>query len=215
MSAGTPLKVALDQEVRIQKVGQSVHGKVVEPVYCFDKIVVPAGSEVNGKIASIDGVPKMKRTMDAMNANFSPYRQVHVKFDELVLADGRHLPLQTVVSPSSQGVLQFIPANAKENTGAAAEAKNAASRKISEVRQEARKQWDDAMQQLHEPGKMHRLKRLGMAQLPIHPQYMDAGTSFNADLQTPLDFGTEPLRPQRLLPSEIRLHLAALSMPCW
>src|SRR5579864_3778806 len=65
--AGTPLKVALDQEIRIQKVGQSVHGKIVEPVYSFDKIVVPAGSEVTGKIASIDGVPKMKRTMDAMN----------------------------------------------------------------------------------------------------------------------------------------------------
>src|ERR1700686_2341178 len=42
--AGTPLKVALDQELRIQKVGQPVHGKVVEPVYSFDKIVVPAGS---------------------------------------------------------------------------------------------------------------------------------------------------------------------------
>src|ERR1700758_2516451 len=51
--AGTPLKVALDHEVRVQKLGQPVHGKVVEPVYSFDKIVVPAGSEVTGKIASI------------------------------------------------------------------------------------------------------------------------------------------------------------------
>ena len=196
--AGTPLKVALDQEVRIQKVGQPVHGKVVEPVYSFDKIVVPAGSEVTGKIASIDGVSKTKRTLAAMNADFSPYRQVHVEFDELVLADGRHLPLRTIVSPASQGVLQFIPANAKENTGATAEAKHAASRKISEARQEVRRQWDSAMQQLHEPGKMHRLKRLGVAELPYHPQYMDAGTSFNADLQRPLDFGTEPLRPETL-----------------
>ena len=196
--AGTPLKVALDQEVRIQKVGQPVHGRVVEPVYSFDKIVVPAGSEVTGKIAGIDGVSRMKRTVAAMNANFSPYRQVRIEFDELVLADGRHLPLHTVVSPASQGVLQFVPANAKENTGAAAEAKHAASRKISEVRQEARREWDAAKQQLHEPGKMHRLERLGVAQLPYHPQYMDAGTSFNADLQTPLDFGTEPLRAQAL-----------------
>src|SRR3984893_10821455 len=42
---GTPLKVALDQEVRVQKVGQAVHGKIVEPVYAFDKLVVPAGTE--------------------------------------------------------------------------------------------------------------------------------------------------------------------------
>ena len=198
VSAGTPLKVALDQEVRIQKVGQPVHGKIVEPVYSFDKIVVPAGSEVTGKIASIDGVSKTKRTLAAMNGSFSPYRQVHVEFDELVLADGRHLPLHAVVSPASRGVLQFVPANAKENTGATAEATHAASRKISEVRQEARREWDAAMQRLHEPGKMHRLKRLGLAQLPYHPQYMDVGTSFNADLQTPLDFGTEPLKAEAL-----------------
>ena len=198
VSAGTPLKVALDQEVRIQKVGQAVHGKIVEPVYCFDKIVVPAGSEVTGKVAGIDGVSKMKRTAAAMNGNFSPYRQVHVEFDELVMADGRHVPLHTVVSPASQGVLQFIPASAKQSTGVTAEAKHAASRKISEVRQEARRQWDTAMQQLHAPGKMHRLKRLGVAELPYHPQYMDAGTSFNADLQTPLDFGTEPLKAETL-----------------
>jgi hypothetical protein len=196
--AGAPLKVALDQEVRIQKVGQSVHGKIVEPVYCFDKIVVPAGSEVNGKISSIDGASKLKRTVAAMNANFSPYRQVHVEFDELVLADGRRFPLHTVVSAASQGVLQFVPANIKKNTGATAEARHAASRKINEVRQEARREWDAAKQQLHEPGKMHRLKRLGVAQLPYHPQYMDAGTTFNADLQTPLDFGTEALGAEGL-----------------
>jgi hypothetical protein len=196
--AGTPLKVVLDHEIRIQEVGQAVHGKVVEPVYSFDKIVVPAGSEVTGKISSIDGVPKMKRTVAAMNANFSPDRQVHIEFDELVMADGRHVPLHTVVSPASQGVLQFVPASAKQNTSATAEAKHAASRKISEAREEAKREWNTAMQQLHEPGKMHRLERLGVAQLPYHPQYMDAGTSFNADLQTPLDFGMEPLRTESL-----------------
>jgi hypothetical protein len=192
--AGSPLKVALDQEVRIRRVGQPVHGKVVEPVYSFDKLVVPAGSEVIGEVAGIDSVSKLNRTAAAMNANFSPFRQVHVEFDELVLANGTHIPLQTVVSPASQGVLQFVPANVKENTGATGEARNVASRKISEVRKEASRQWDAAMAQLHAPGKMHRLQRLAVAQLPYHPQYMDSGTSFNADLQKPLDFGTEVLQ---------------------
>jgi len=64
---GTPLKVDLDQEVRVQKVGQPVHGKIVEPVYAFDKLVVPAGTEVVGKISAIDRVPKTRRTLAAMN----------------------------------------------------------------------------------------------------------------------------------------------------
>ena len=44
--AGTPLPVVLDKEVRIRKAGQPIHGKIAEPVYAFDKLVVPAGSEV-------------------------------------------------------------------------------------------------------------------------------------------------------------------------
>src|SRR3981189_2859136 len=64
---GTPLKVALDQEVRVQKVGQTVHGKIVEPVYAFDKLVVPAGTEVVGEISAIDRVPKKGRIVAAMN----------------------------------------------------------------------------------------------------------------------------------------------------
>jgi len=170
----------------------------VEPVYSFDRLVVPAGSEVTGKVAGIDGVSKMNRTTAAMNANFSPPRQVHIEFDELVLSDGRHIQVQTIVSPAAQGVLQFVPANAKANTSVAGEAKNAASRKMSEVRQEANRQWDVAKAQLHAPGKMHRLKRLAVAQLPYHPQYMDPGTSFNADLQKALDFGTEQLKADAL-----------------
>src|SRR2546426_4371287 len=89
--AGTPLKVALDQEVRIQKVGQPVHGKITEPVYVFDKLVVPAGSGVVGKVVAIKGVPKKSRTLAAMNANFLPSREVQIEFNELQLANGGHV----------------------------------------------------------------------------------------------------------------------------
>ena len=192
---GTPLKVALDQEVRVRNVGQPVHGKVVEPVYAFDKLVVPAGTEVIGKISAIDKVRKTRRTVAAMNGEFSPYRQVHIDFSELVMADGRHVPLQTDVSPGSGGVLQLVSASEKENQKESKkdEARNAASRKIHEAKKEMKRQWDAAMNQLHEPGKKHRLERFAVAQLPYHPQYIDSGSSFNADLRTPLDFGAEPI----------------------
>ena len=150
---GTPLKVALDQEVRVRKVGQPVHGRVIEPVYAFDKLVVPAGSEVNGKVAQIDAVSKKKRTIAALNADFSPYREVHIDFDELVLADGRHVPVQTSVSRESEGALQFIPAAAENKEGLKNAGKNAASRKVGEARQEVKRQWETLKKQLHEPAK--------------------------------------------------------------
>jgi hypothetical protein len=210
---GTPLKVALDQEVRVQKVGQPVHGKIVDPVYAFDKLVVPAGTEVVGKISAIDRVPKKGRIVAAMNGEFSPSRQVHVDFSELVLADGWHVPLQTDVSPGSGGVLQFVPASVKEKQeGKKDQTRNAVSRKIGEAKKEVMRQWDAAKKHLHEPGKMHRVERFAVAQLPYHPQFMDPGTSFNADLRRPLDFGAEPLTPAVLenigtpLPSGSMVH---------
>ncbi|MGB8060265.1 MAG: hypothetical protein WCF26_00020 [Candidatus Sulfotelmatobacter sp.] len=196
VAAGTPIKVALDSEVRIRSVGQAIHGKTVEPVYAFDKLLIPVGTVVNGKVAAIDGVPGKTRVLDATDGNFSPARSVHVQFDELVLGDGRHVAIRTLASPAPDGVLQFVSANEKAKNKNKVE--NEASKKVSATRQEIRRQWNDLQKQIHEPGKMHKLKRIALAQLPVHPQYIDAGTTFNADLQQSLDFGKEALKLEAL-----------------
>ena len=156
----------------------------------------PSALPVNGKVSAIDAVPKKTRTLEAMDANFSPVRAVHVQFDELVMADGRRVPMQTVASPAPDGVLRFVPAN--EKAAKTNKVQDAAAKKVSATRQQIRQQWADLQKQIHEPGKMHKLKRLAVAQLPVHPQYIDVGTSFNADLQQPLDFGTESVKPEAL-----------------
>jgi hypothetical protein len=199
--AGTPLPVVLDKEVRIQKAGQPIQGKIAEPVYAFDKLVVPAGSEVTGSVTRIAGVSALKRTLAALDANFSPSRNVEITFDQLVLPDGRRVPLHTQVSPASQGILQF--ATAAESKSQNTERKeNAAvklaSEKVSEKKQEINREWETAKQQVTAPGKMHRLERLAIAELPYHPQYFDAGTRFNAELLDPLNFGTEELTPEKV-----------------
>ena len=196
VAAGTPIKVALDAEVRVREVGQAIHGKTAEPVYAFDKLLIPAGTEVNGRIAAIDAVSKKVRTLDAADGNFSPRRNVHVQFDELVMSDGRHMALQTVASPAPDGVLRFVSANEKAVQKNKAE--EAAGKKVSETKQEIRRQWAELQKQIHEPGKMHKLKRMALAQLPVHPQYIDEGTSFNAVLQQPLEFGTEAIAAEKL-----------------
>jgi len=193
---GTPIKVALDSEVRIRSVGQAIHGKTTEPVYAFDKLLIPVGTGVNGKVAAIDPVPKMTRTMQAANGNFSPARKVHVQFDELVMADGRTVALHTVVSPAPDGVLQFVSANEAEKKKN--KVQETASNKVSATRQAIHQQWSDLQKNIHEPGKMHKVKRIVLAQLPVHPQYLDAGTSFNANLLQPLNFGTEAVKPGAL-----------------
>jgi type IV secretory pathway VirB10-like protein len=191
---GTPLQVALDQEIRVKKVGQPIHGRIVEPVYAFDHIVIPVGSEVAGQVTKIGTISGGKRTMAALDADFTPVRTVEVNFHHLVLADGRRFQLQANVAPGSGQVIRFVAAaEGKEKRKGV---KDAASEKTKQAKEQAKQEWDNAMKQLKTPGRMHRLKRYVEAQLPIHPQYIPAGTVYFAELTTPLDFGTELMTPQ-------------------
>jgi hypothetical protein len=188
VSKGAPLQVALDQEIRVKKVGQPVHARIVEPVYAFDHIVVPVGSEVIGEITKIESLSEGKRTLAVLNADFTPLRKVEVGFHELVLPDGRRFPLHTSVAPGSGQVIELVTsASEKEKKNLV---KHAASKKITEAKQQAHEQWDNAMKELKTPGKVRRLERYGEAQLPVHRQYIPAGTVYFAELVDPLDFGS-------------------------
>ena len=192
VSKGTPIQVALEKEVRIRKAGQPVRCRVVEPIYSFDKIVIPVGAEVMGRITKIEDVSAGKRTASALNADFTPAHKVQVEFSELDLADGRRIPIHTVVTPGSGQVIQFVTAADEKGAGA----KDAVAEKAKQAKQEAKREWNAAMKQVKELGKMHRIERYALAMLPVHANYIDAGTVYFAELQEPLDFGTEPMTPE-------------------
>jgi hypothetical protein len=190
---GMAIQVALDKEVRIRKVGQSISGHIVEPVFAFDKLVVPVGTTVTGQITGIGEVSKGKRTLDALNAEFTPARRIDVEFNELVLPDGNRIAIHTSVSPGSGEVIQFVAAaDADKKKGV----KDEAAEKTKEAKEQAKREWDSATRQAKQPGKVHEIERYAIAQLPVHPQYLDSGTVYLAELQQSLDFGVEPLTPQ-------------------
>ncbi len=191
---GTPLKVVLDRELRIRATGQPVHGKTLEPIYAFDKLLIPAGSEVTGRVADIEGVSKKTRTLAAMNADFSPQHKIRVELDEVHLSDGRVLPVHAVVAPGTNGVLQFISAN-QGKEGKIAEGKAAAKSKLAQAEADAIRQMAALKAQIVAPNKVHRLERYAMSQSPYRPQYLDPGTSCNASMPQLLAFGTEQLKP--------------------
>jgi type IV secretory pathway VirB10-like protein len=185
---GTSLSVAIDQDVRIEHVGQPVHGRVVEPIYAFDKLVIPVGAQVTGRVTEIDDPSKARRTAAALDADFSPERHVEVEFDHIVLSGDRRIPMRTLVTPGSGHPLEFVSAS-----GDKSDSHGAAAEKVKEAKQEARQDFNAAMKQADQPGKMHRAGRYAESQLPVHPQYISAGTIYFAELDHPLDFGSEPL----------------------
>ncbi|MFZ1916757.1 MAG: hypothetical protein WAU58_04225 [Terriglobales bacterium] len=186
----TSLQVALDKELRVKRVGQKVSARLVDPIYAFDRLVVPAGSEVQGQVTKIELLSGTRRTLAGLNADFTPVRNVEVTFDALVLPDGKHMALHTKVAPGSGQVMQFVSAPEKDPKKSV---KDVATEKTKEAKQQAREQWSSAMKQLKTPGRMHRLERYAEAQLPVHAQYIPAGTVYFAELEDPLDFGSETL----------------------
>jgi hypothetical protein len=186
---GTPLQVALDKEIRVREVGEPVHGRVVQPVYAVDHQVIAQGTEVIGEITKIEGISGKKRTRSILNADFTPARAIDIEFKELIFADGRRILVHTIVTPGSGQVIQFVGAGETERKNTA---KNGVSQKVREAKQQAKQEWRNAMKQVKEPDKVHRIERYIVARLPAHPQFIDSGTLYFAELQDSIDFGTEP-----------------------
>jgi hypothetical protein len=196
---GTPLRIALDERVRIDHPGEPVHGKVVETVYAFDQEVIPAGSVATGHVKSIAGVSGVKRTMAYMNGDLTPFRRYEVGFDMVTLPDGRQLPITTTVMPGTAEVVHLVSNPAKQQEKGVAgratdRAKTEAKGKIAEAKQQAHEGW----QKLTAPGKMQRLKEFVVAQSPYRRQYAQPGTRFVAELNGPLDFGATTRTSEQL-----------------
>lgn len=190
---GTPLQVALTKETRVKKAGQPIEGRIVEPVYSFDKIVIPVGTEVDGQIIKIKSPSAGRRTAAALDADFTPARKTEIEFDELILPDGKRLAVHTVVTPGSGQPIEFVSAASDANQKSGV--KNEAAARTAAAKRQAKQEWDSAMKQVKEPGKLHRIERYAVAQLPVHPHYLPEGVVYFAELQQPLNFGSEPLTP--------------------
>src|SRR5438105_15941078 len=62
LNAGTPLRLYITKRVSYRE-GESVQAKVAEPAWAFDRIVIPAGTVVRGRVVALDAVPAMERAM--------------------------------------------------------------------------------------------------------------------------------------------------------
>jgi hypothetical protein len=192
---GAPLEIGLDGNIRVKKAGREIHGRILQPVYAFDRLVVPAGTDVTGHISKIEPLSHKKRVFGILNGDLTPARTVAVEFTELKFADGKRIPFQALITPGSGKPIQLVSA---KDDGKKKGVQDAATKKIDEAKHQARDTWNQAMRQVKEPGKMGRLEQYAMAQLPARRQYLRAGTVYFAELQEPLDFGNEEISPSRI-----------------
>jgi hypothetical protein len=172
--SGVPLRVALEGRVRIKHVGDRVRGRLAEPVYVFDRLVLPAGSVVEGHVAEIGGVAARVRIGALLNGNLTPPRKASAQFDALVLRDGSRLSLRT--SPA-RGTAQTV--------AVANRPKGPAARQSGASAGPGKNGWA-AIYAFQAPGRMSQLKSALLSRLPYHRQAWRAGTLFSGVLQEPI-----------------------------
>ena len=207
VNAGRPLRVALDHKISVKRVGQPVTGTIVEPVYAYDRIVIPAGTKVRGHIAKLTSESAGAHVSSYAGGDFSPPRQVVLQFDTLVLSDGHEMAIDTTVTGGVANVQREVAGGAtkarhtdaeKADEGAVARTSDAVRQGASDVVAGVKDQFSGAMAAIKRPGRWSRLKDAIVSRLPFHPQYLAQGLVYDAELVSPVSFGSVEPTPRAL-----------------
>ena len=158
-----PLQVTLTETLHLKQ-NESVRARIGEPVYSFDREVIPAGTEVEGRITGFKQVGKWNRISGMLGGDFTPIREPLITFHTLVFRDGTRMPIETLVVPGSKRTVGL------RSDGSDKALKSALT---STVKQSAG----------------NPVKKLLWGMSPYHPSSLAAGTNLDAVLLQPLDFG--------------------------
>ena len=195
-AAGRPLHIALDRRITIRRVGQPVTGTLADSVFVYDRLVLPKGTIVRGHVQRLDAPPRGLRIRALMAGDFSPHRRVDVAFDTVMLPDGRELAISTAVrAVTPRRIRQTVPAPVD---AAGEEQPHGKLRtRVAAVVADTKARVHDAVETIARPDRRRRLKYAAINLLPYHPQYLDAGTVYAAELTAPAVVATttEPLLP--------------------
>jgi hypothetical protein len=195
VSAGVPLRTYVTKRLRM-RLDEPVQAKLIDPIYAFDRIVVPAGAELQGHVTKLDPIAKMKRAQALLNGDFTPLHFARVEFTTITMPDGHSLPIHTA---DSEGLLTIYapprpskkPAKAQpQNTGVLGTAKQQAQQQIQ---QQISARSRGVIDLVRSPNKKEWVEDYLIKKLPYHPQWYRRNTRFDSTLSAPLDFGMVPV----------------------
>ncbi len=193
LPTGRALRVMLVDKTTVHKVGQTVTARVTEPVYSYDRIVLPVGTLVEGRITKLEQPSKTARLLAMTAGDFSPHRTIELRF-ESVVRDGQRTPINTIAKNETPQVVRATthPLETHADAGPVARAKADAKSRAAEAVAGVKQRVADAVATVKTPGRMDRLKQWAIDRLPYHPQVLRQGTVYDAELESSVSFGTAP-----------------------
>ena len=198
--AGAPLRLYLTNRVS-KRAGAPVQAKIMEPVFAFDREVIPAGTVALGRVSRTQAVGKWERVRAILNGDFTPLRRAEVEFTTLKLPNGRELATHTLESMGLNSI--YIEPSTKkkkkdhnaqpqnQNGGILGTAKQAAKDRIKGAINARSRGFADIVRG---PNKKEKFVDFLWSKAPYHPQYWRRGTRFDAPLRDPLELGFAPVK---------------------
>ncbi len=179
--AGVPLRLYLTKRLRMKN-GAPVEAKLLEPVYAFDREVLPEGTTVTGRVNGFRPAPRIVRVQSILGGDFTPLHQALVEFTALRMPDGRLVSIRTQASAGlpSIAMLNRVPHTPAEEPGS----------KIGQLKAAILAKTQDISDMVRGPNKMEMVEDFLIGRLPFHPQWYRNGTRFDAVLIEPIEFGT-------------------------
>ena len=207
VNAGVPLRLYITQRLPM-RTGQVVRAKLLQPVFAFDRIVLPGGVEVEGVVTRLDPAPKMIRAQAIVSGDFTPLHKARVEFKTVLMPDGQRLSIHTLDSIGLGTIAlpgaQRSKKTKKQKTSTAKPQKDPGV--LDAARQQVQGQINGRINSrtrgladlVRGPNKMERLEDFLLRKLPYRPQWYLRGTRFDAVLKDPLEFGNASLAADAL-----------------
>jgi len=170
ISSGVPLHIRVTRTTALSK-GAPVEGVLTEPVYVYDRLVLPKDALVRGSVSGVVPADRKIRTQALLNGDVTPLHDPIVNFNSIRVGD-QDVALTSEATIRSAQMVNFV-----------------ATGKRPTLMQQGKKLVRDRIQSLRDnflaPGKKDRALKLFYSQLPYHPQRIWAGTQFIANLSSP------------------------------
>jgi len=179
LATGVPLHVRVTRTAKLRR-GTTVEGLLTEPVYVYDRLVLPVGSVVTGNVSNLVPAEKKLRVQAILDGDVTPLHNPVVDFDHVRVGD-QDVALNSEALIRSAQLVNFTPAGARPSL-------------FQQAKKLIRNRIQSTKEAFFAPGKKDRLLRLLYSQLPYHPQRIWNGTQFIADLKEPaqVNMASEP-----------------------
>ena len=181
--AGSVLRMRTETTTFPKRAGDVVRAQLTQPVFAFDREVLPAGTEVVGHVIAFNSPSRLRQIESMTSGHFGSFKKPEIQFDT-VLQPGK--PPRAIVTDTTPGNGQVV-----ELRSAGGSKHGLIRSAVARGETEISTRWKEVKELLKADNKKERARDAVLGLLPYEPCRITRESQFNAVLVTPQTFGSE------------------------